>query len=327
MSGTNPGDVGAMGYTHTPVMVAEVVSFLNPKPGEVIVDATIGAGGHSKAILEHLGPQGLLIGIDRDPFMLELAANYLRQSGISESRFHILAANFSDIDREIKRLKITKIDGVLFDCGIASAQLDDPERGFSFTKDGPLDCRFDQRGFTTSEMLVNTLSAEELERLFREYGEERWAAQIARRIVQERKKMRITQTGQLAEIVKAAIHRARWPRHHHPATRVFQSLRIAVNNELELLKQGIIQVLPLLKQGARAVVLTYHSLEDRIVKQQFATAARQCQCPPLQLRCTCGGKARFRILTPKPVTPTQDEIAENPRARSAKLRAIERVAD
>lgn len=327
MSGTDPGDMTTMGYTHTPVMSAEVISFLEPKSGEVIVDATIGTAGHSRAILEHLGSHGLLIGIDRDPAMAALAARHVRQGNVSENRFEILTASFADIAREVGRLEISKIDGVLFDCGIASAQLDDPERGFSFTKDGPLDCRFDQREPVTAETLVNTLSAEELEGLFRKYGEERRAAQIARRIVRERKRMRITQTGQLAGIVKAAIPRAAWPRRHHPATRVFQALRIAVNSELELLEQGISRVLPLLKRQARVVVLTYHSLEDRIVKQQFAAAARQCQCPPLQPRCTCGGKARFRILTPKPVTPSEAEIADNPRARSAKLRALERIAD
>jgi 16S rRNA (cytosine1402-N4)-methyltransferase len=316
-----------MGYTHTPVMVEEVVRFLKPESGDVVVDATIGAGGHSRAIVKHLGPQGLLIGIDRDPEMAELAARQLRQSGISESRFKISAASFTNIGRELTRLEITKIDGVIFDCGVASAQLDDPGRGFSFAKDGPLDCRFNQGDPVTAEKLVNTLSPGELERIFREYGEERWAAQIARRIIRERKRARIARTLQLADVVKRAIPRGKWPRHHHPATRAFQALRIAVNSELEMLERGISEVLLLLNRSARAVVITYHSLEDRVVKRQFAAAARQCQCPPLQPRCTCGGKARYQILTPKPVTPSEEEIGENPRARSAKLRAIEHIVD
>jgi 16S rRNA (cytosine1402-N4)-methyltransferase len=290
-------------------MVTEVLDYLNLGPGKIIVDATIGTGGHSKEILKNIMPGGLLIGIDRDAESLAICRERLREFG---NHYKLMHANFQDIDTTLKDLNIKKVDGILFDLGISSFQLDDPSRGFSFQREGPLDMRLDRDSYISAYDLINNLTEEEISDLLWNFGQERWHNRIAHLLVKEREKQPIATTAQLADIVVRSMpYRLRYQYYRiHPATRTFQAIRIAVNRELETLEIALNKAIALLEKGARLCVISFHSLEDRIVKLTFRHAAYQ---------------RSINILTPKPLTPTQPEIETNPRARSSKLRAAEKI--
>ncbi len=289
---------------HLPVMAGEVEEFLDPWPGKVILDCTLGEGGHAARLLPRLVPGGLLIGLDRDGSVLETACRKL--AGYGEA-VRLERANYADLREVMEKTGIEEADGILFDLGVNSAQLDNGERGFSFLKDGPLDMRMDTTSGRTAADLINKLSRRELEWLIRGYGEERFAGRISRRIAEEREKSPIRTTGRLAEIISRAVPgRSRI----HPATRTFQALRLAVNEELDNLNRVLGQALEILRPQGRICLIAFHSLEDRIVKHTFRRWA---------------GEEKVRILTKKPVRPTDEEIRHNPRARSARLRAAEKI--
>jgi len=307
---------------HVPVMVNEVVELLRPAPGNVIVDCTVGGGGHASALLPRIVPGGRLIGIDRDPRTLATARDRLAPFGDAVTLVH---GNFGDLGVILAGLDLGGVDAVLFDLGVSSFQLDEPERGFTYRTDAPLDMRMDPGSPTSAAEIVNTWPAQELARILREFGEERWAGRIAAAIVRAREKAPLSTTGELAAVVKDAIPAAARRSGPHPARRTFQALRIAVNAELDALQQGLAAAIDALLPGGRVAVISFHSLEDRIVKRTFAELAAGCRCPPELPECRCGRQARLRVLTRKPVTPTHDEVAANPRARSARLRAAERL--
>jgi 16S rRNA (cytosine1402-N4)-methyltransferase len=292
---------------HQPVMVNEVLEWLAPRSGAVIVDGTVGTGGHSVAIVPRLLPEGVLVGIDRDPEALETARQRLTEF---QSLVRLERGNYRDLPRLLARLGLPHIDGLLLDLGASSLQLDRADRGFSFLSEGPLDMRMDPSQETTAEVLVNTLPADELTHLLETLGEERFARRIAQRIVQERRTQRITTTRQLARLVTGAIPTGARHGRLHAATRTFQALRLAVNDELGALEALLAQLPSLLTPGARAVIITFHSLEDRLVKRAFLEGGR---------------RGVWRVLTAKPRRPSAEETARNPRARSAKLRAAERL--
>lgn len=311
-----------MGFAHVSVLSEEVIAFLAPRAGGIYVDGTLGGGGHAALILDVSVPDGLVIGLDRDKDALEAASKNLRKYG---SRFIAVHSNFSDIEKVLADLGLQCIDGVLLDLGVSSYQLDKAERGFSFQQDAPLDMRMDASTGDTAADLVNDLPEQALARIFWEYGEERWSSRIAKRIVDARRISRIETTFQLVEIVKGSIPRAKWEERIHPATRTFQAIRIAVNRELESLEQGLTSTVKFLRKGGRVVVISFHSLEDRIVKNTFRDLARSCVCPKNAPVCMCGKVSEVKVLTGKPVLPGEDEIQNNPRARSAKLRAAEKI--
>jgi len=302
---------------HIPVLLQATLTYLRVRPGGTYVDATVGGGGHAEAILSATAPDGRLLGLDLDPEALEVARRRLAPFGervvLRHGSFALLATLAADF---------APADGILLDLGLSSLQLADPVRGFSFSQEGPLDMRFDpDAGGPTAADLVNDLSVKELTEILYRYGEERQARRIAEAIVAARP---IRSTRHLAEVVAAAVGRGR--RRIHPATRTFQALRIAVNDELGALQVALPQALDLLAPGGRLVVISFHSLEDRIVKRFLRQEARDCICPPESPACTCGHRARLRVLTRKPVRPTPEEVVQNPRSRSARLRAAERIA-
>ncbi|BEH11599.1 16S rRNA (cytosine(1402)-N(4))-methyltransferase RsmH [Geobacter sulfurreducens subsp. ethanolicus] len=303
-------------------MPAEVLEYLSPRPGGVYVDGTLGGAGHARLILEATSPDGMLIGFDRDPAALAVARERLASFG---ERFRPVPANFSEMGRVLAELGVDGVDGFLLDVGVSSHQLDTAERGFSFLADAPLDMRMNTSVPGTAADLVNDLGEHELARIIKEYGEERWARRIASFIVKARVSGPIERTLQLVDIIKGAIPRGAWEERIHPATRTFQALRIAVNDELGSLERGLESALGLLRTGGRGVVISFHSLEDRIVKTMFRRHAQGCTCPKELPRCVCGGAPRLRILTGRPVVAGEAEVAENPRARSAKLRAAEKL--
>lgn len=307
---------------HIPVLQAETLKYLEPREGGVYVDCTIGLGGHARAVLERIGPAGLLIGIDRDPAALEIA---WRELAAYRERLVLIRDNFQNLRRILERFSIGAVDGFLFDLGVSSLQLDTPERGFSYWNDAPLDMRMDPRQPITAYHLVNGLTEDELERIIREFGEERWSRRIAQFIVRERARQPIETTGQLVDVIKSAIPAAARRSGGHPARRTFQALRIAVNNELSGLADAIKDAVSLLRAGGRICVISFHSLEDRVVKQTFKELSRGCVCPPDMPACRCGHKPQIKVLTTKPVVPTANEVEANPRARSARLRAAERL--
>jgi 16S rRNA (cytosine1402-N4)-methyltransferase len=294
---------------HIPAMLNEVIECLDLKPGQVIVDATVGTGGHSKAIIECIMPGGRLIGIDRDEESLKVASERLKDQSGSCDFVH---SNFSDIDKIVKELDIKKVDGVLFDLGISSFQLDDPERGFSFQNEGPLDMRLDRSSYISAYDLVNNLTEEEISALLWNFGQERWHNRIARFLVEERQKHPIATTRDLADIVVRSIPAKYRYGHHriHPATRTFQAVRIAVNRELEILESSLEKAAMLLGRGGRVCAISFHSLEDRTVKHTFKRLANE---------------KIITIITPKPLTPSPSEVEVNPRARSSKLRAAQKA--
>ena len=312
-----------MAYRHTPAMLEEVLFYLNCRPGHTYVDGTLGGSGHAAAICDQIAPGGTFIGIDQDFDAISHAKSALSAADL---KIHLLHGNFSSLPEFLTELNLSAVDGILLDLGLSQHQLEGSGRGFSFKKDEPLDMRMDIRASLTAEQLVNNLAAEDLQKLFREYGEERWAKQIARGIVKIRRQDKIITSKQLAQIVANAVPRhAAFKQKIHPATRVFMALRIAVNRELERLKTFMNCVVDYLTPGGRLCVLSFHSLEDRIVKQRLKALEKGCQCPPHLPRCVCGKQAQIRILTKKVVRPTDREIATNPMSRSTRLRAAEKL--
>ncbi len=311
-----------MEFSHVPVMPAEVIRYLEPRRGGVYVDGTVGGAGHAQAILEASAPDGVLIGFDRDAEALKAATRRLAPYGDRVRLFH---RNFSHLAAAIAEAGLGGIDGLLLDLGVSSHQLDRGERGFSFRHDAPLDMRMDTREGETAADLINSLPEEELARIIGEYGEERWAKRIAAFIVKAREEAPIVTTGQLVDIVKGAVPRAKWEERLHPATRTFQALRVAVNEELASLEQGLTAGLKLLNRGGRVVVISFHSLEDRIVKNTFRAQSQGCICPKNIPLCICANKPVVRVLTKRPVMAGETEVAANPRSRSARLRAAEKL--
>ncbi len=314
-----------MEFIHRPVMPAEVLEGLNIRPGGVYVDCTLGGGGHSEAILKELSslaPGGRLVALDRDPDALAAAAERLAPY---KSRINLVRSNFSDLGDVLNRLGFDKVDGVLFDLGVSSYQLDNPSRGFSYQHDAPLDMRMDPDQQITAGDIVNKLPVDELARIIKTYGEERWAARIAEFIAGERKKHPVKTTRQLVEIIKRAVPSGARRQGPHPARRTFQALRIAVNKELEVLGDAVRSAVYLLRSGGRVCVITFHSLEDRIVKEAFRRLAAPCTCPRDFPVCVCGEEKIIRIIAARPVVPSGEEMKDNPRARSAKLRVAEKI--
>ncbi|MFH1992031.1 MAG: 16S rRNA (cytosine(1402)-N(4))-methyltransferase RsmH [Pseudomonadota bacterium] len=311
-----------MSFTHIPVMPKEVAFYLNCSPGKIFVDCTLGGSGHARTICEKILPGGVLIGIDQDKDAIRNAENVLKSFDVAVHLFHDNFINLPDI---IHHLGVAAVDGILLDLGISLHQLESSGRGFSFKKNEPLDMRMDIRSTTRAEDLINRLEEKDLKQLFFKYGEERWAAPIARQIVHKRQRSAIQSSAQLAQIVSEAVPKQALKQKIHPATRVFMALRIAVNRELENLDVFMQNVADLLNPKGRLCVLSFHSLEDRIVKQRMKALEKGCVCPPDFPKCTCKQKPLVRSLTKKPVRPTQDEIAQNPMARSAKLRAVEKI--
>jgi 16S rRNA (cytosine1402-N4)-methyltransferase len=314
-----------MKVEHLPVLVEEIMSMLAPAPGSLQIDATVGGGGHTERILEATDPDGRLLGLDADGAAIARVDGRLRPR--FGDRLVLRRANFRELRTVAPDAGFGVVDGLLFDLGLSSFQLADAERGFGFRTGGPLDMRFDTtRGVPASELLA-TLDARELAALFKRYGEEPQAGRIARAIVASRSTATIETAEDLAALVQRVAPGDPRKRHRiHPATRVFQALRIAVNEELEALEEGLAAAVDLLRPGGRLVVLSYHSLEDRIVKRFFAAERRGCVCPPELPVCVCGRNPRLRLVTRPSLTPTPAEIAANPRARSARLRAAERLA-
>lgn len=312
-----------MNFEHIPVLLKETLEYLDPQPGGIYVDGTLGGAGHSFEVAKRISPGGTLVGIDQDENALEAAKERLKEFGSSVIVVH---DNFRNIKSIISKIGFSEIDGILLDIGVSSHQLDEEERGFSYMNDGPLDMRMDRTKKYTAESIVNDASEQELARIIKEYGEEKWAVRIAKFIVEERKKQRIDSTLKLVEVIKRAIPAAARREGGHPAKRTFQALRIAVNDELEVLKQALIDGVEVLKPGGRIVVITFHSLEDRIVKTVFNNMEKPCVCPPQIPICVCGKKPILKILTRKPVTANEEELQQNSRAKSAKLRAAARVS-
>lgn len=310
-------------FRHVSVMPGEVLELLAPHAGGLYLDGTVGGGGHARLILEACAPNGRLIGLDRDPAALVAAAGVLGGYG---ERIVLCHGSFADLEGRLAALGIDLVDGILLDLGVSSHQLDTAERGFSFREDGPLDMRMDPGQQAGAADLLARADADELKRIFRDYGEERWAGRIAREIVRVRTASPLATTRQLAELVCRVVPGGYQPQRIHPATRVFQALRIAVNGELEALREGLAAALRRLRPGGRLAVISFHSLEDRLVKQTFREAASVCSCPPRLPVCACGRKAQVKILTSRGVRPAEAEVAANPRARSAVLRAVEKLA-
>jgi 16S rRNA (cytosine1402-N4)-methyltransferase len=325
--GTALGREG-MEFGHLPVMVGEAIAALSPAPGSLQIDATVGGGGHAERILEASNPDGRLVGLDADRAAIARARARLARFG---DRVVLREANFADIADVVSTSGFAppggfvEADGILFDLGLSSDQLADLERGFSFRSETPLDMRFDVSRGTPAHELLASLPVNELAAIFRRYGEEPFAGRIARAIVTERDDPRTLTGAGLAALIERVTPRG--PRRRiHPATRVFQALRIAVNGELESLERGLAGAVGLLRPGGRLVVISYHSLEDRIVKRFFAAERRGCTCPPELPVCVCGRKPRLRLVGRQPLRPSPAETLDNPRSRSARLRAAERAA-
>ena len=310
------------GFHHIPILRDTVVSLLAPQRGGTFVDGTLGGGGHAEAVLERLPEGGRLYGIDRDSAAIEAASLRLTRFG---EAFTAIRGNFFDMNRLLAGQGVMEADGILLDLGVSSHQLDTPERGFSYHEDAPLDMRMDPSAPLSAYDVVNGYPAEALARIIREYGEERYAMRVADAIVREREKAPLDSTVGLADIVKHAMPAPARREQQHPARRTFQALRIEVNGELAGLSDALTDAHDLLRSGGVLAVITFHSLEDRIVKQAFKTFENPCTCDPRAPICTCGKKPTARMLTKKPIVAGEAELKENPRARSAKLRAIQKL--
>ena len=296
------------------------MQFLNPGPGKRYLDGTLGGGGHSEQILQRSGPDGQVVGLDRDDHALLSARERLQVFG---DRLITRQASFAETQEVLAEIGWNGVDGIILDLGISSHQIDSKERGFSFLLDSRLDMRMDRRQTLDAHAIVNTAPVDELTRIFRIYGEEPQARRIAEKIASQRMLRSLESTGELGRLVETVKGRRR--RDHHPATQVFQALRIAVNQELQHLERFLENGYQLLQRNGRMVVISFHSLEDRLVKTAFRKWSRQCLCPPRALRCQCGWSQKVKPLTKKPMVPTENEIDANPRARSAKLRAVQRI--
>lgn len=315
-----PGQITKEDLPHQPVLYHEIIHALQPNRGGAYVDGTLGAGGHAWGILEASQPNGRLLGLDLDPQAIELARQRLAPF---EGRVILEQASYTELSKQLSRIGWQGVSGIVLDLGVSSMQIDTASRGFSFATDAPLDMRFSPQNPVSAADLVNHLPERELANLIFQYGEDRRARQIARAIINARP---ITTTRQLAEIVRRASGPERHKTHLHPATRTFQALRIEVNQELENLQSVLPQAVDALLPGGRLAIIAFHSLEDRIVKQYFQRESRDCICPPRQPICTCGHRAAIKILTKTPIRPTEQETAQNPRARSALLRIAEKLS-
>ena len=308
-------------FSHRPVLLEECIEGLNIRGDGIYVDGTAGGGGHSFEIASRL-TTGKLIAIDQDEAAIAAAGARLAPFG---DRAVVVRSNFSALSHVLDELKIEKIDGLLLDLGVSSYQLDTPERGFSYQSNAPLDMRMDRRSVLTAYDVVNTYSEENLKKILFNYGEERFAPKIAAKIVEERAKKPIETTAQLSELIKAAMPAAAKEGGHHPAKRSFQAIRIELNHELDVLNDSIDTMIDLLNPGGRLSIITFHSLEDRIVKTSLAGFARGCTCPPDFPVCVCGKTPDIRLVNKKPILPSAQELEENPRSRSAKLRVAEKL--
>lgn len=310
-----------MEFAHKSVLLKETIESLNIREGKIYLDGTLGGAGHSREILKKLDGSGLLIGIDQDKEAIEVAKN--RLSDFDNVKFFNL--NYVDFEKALDELGIDKIDGVLLDIGVSSYQFDNPERGFSYRFDAPLDMRMDLDLDISAKGIVNTYSESEITKIIKDYGEEKWAARIAKFIVDERREKSIETTFELVEIIKKAIPAGARRNGPHPAKRTFQALRIEVNKELDVLKDSIERFVNRLNPGGRIAIITFHSLEDRIVKNAFKYLEKDCICPPSSPICTCDKKKEIKIITRKPITATEYELKENNRSHSAKLRVAEKL--
>ena len=311
-------------FTHRPVLLEECIQGLNIRPEGVYLDGTLGRAGHSREIARRLRGSGRLICVDRDQAALEAARERL---GEWMDRVTLVHSNFDRVDKILDELELPGVDGMLFDLGVSSPQLDDGSRGFSYLADAPLDMRMDRSEGLTAAQVVNTWSQEELRRILFQYGEERFAPQIAGAIVRRREERPIETTLELVDIIKGAMPAKALREKQHPAKRSFQAIRIAVNDELSSVERMLRRAVPRLNRGGRLAVITFHSLEDRIVKTVLADFARGCICPPDFPVCVCGRTPDIRLVNKKPILPSQEEIQNNPRARSAKLRVCEKLKD
>lgn len=309
-------------YTHRPVLLEECIQGLKIQPNGVYIDGTLGRGGHSEEIAKRLGPKGRLICIDRDRQALEAGQVRLAPWG---DRVTFLHGNFGDLAALLDEAGVEQADGMLFDLGVSSPQLDDPERGFSYMHDAPLDMRMDRSEALTAAMVVNEWPQEELKRILWQYGEERYAPQIAAAIARRRADKPIGTTLELVEVIRGAMPAQALREKQHPAKRTFQAIHIAVNDELSAVDELLQAAIPRLNPGGRLCVISFHSLEDRIVKTAFAGFAKGCTCPPDFPVCVCGKKPQIRLTPRKPILPSPQELAVNPRARSAKLRVAEKL--
>ena len=310
-----------MDFSHKSVLLKETIEGLNVRKGKIYLDGTLGGAGHSYEILKKLHGTGLLIGIDQDEEALKAARERLSEF----KNVEYFNLNYIDFEKALDELGIEKIDGVLLDIGVSSYQFDNPERGFSYRFDAPLDMRMDKSLEISAKDIVNTYSEDEITEIIREYGEEKWASRISKFIVQERKNKKIDTTFELVEIIKNAIPAGARRNGPHPAKRTFQALRIEVNKELDVLKNSIDKFVHRLNPGGRIAIITFHSLEDRIVKNSFKYLEKDCICPPTSPICTCNKKREIKIITRKPITASEEELKENNRSHSAKLRIAEKL--
>lgn len=310
-----------MEFVHKSVLLKETVDSLNVTPEGVYADGTLGGGGHSEEILKRLGPSGRLIGIDRDEEALRAATERLKAF---EGRFRAVHSNYGDMPEVLKKLGVEKVNGILLDLGVSSYQLDKAERGFSYMADAPLDMRMDQSQKMTAYDIVNDYSEYDLTRIIREYGEDKCARSIASNIVKAREVKPVSTTGELVEIIRQSIPMKLQKSGGHPAKRTFQAIRIELNQELTVLKECIDGLIDCLAEGGRLSIITFHSLEDRIVKEAFRRNEKPCTCPPSFPVCVCGKKSKGFVVTRKPCLPTDEEMSSNSRAKSAKLRVFEK---
>ncbi len=315
-----------MEFNHKPVLFEESVDSLDIKAGGIYLDGTLGGAGHSLGILGKLD-RGTLIGIDQDEYALKVAGERLKQANTGrDNKLVLIHGNFRNMVELLKMQGLTQVDGILLDIGVSSFQLDEGTRGFSYQQDAPLDMRMDVSKRLDAAAIVNTYGEKEIRDIISDYGEENWAARIASFIARAREESPIETTGQLVDIIKAAIPAQARREGPHPAKRTFQALRIAVNDELGALKDALDSAVRLLNPGGRISVITFHSLEDRIVKNEFQAREKPCTCPPSFPVCVCGRQPELKVLTRKPVLPSEEELEANPRSRSAKLRTAVRLA-
>jgi len=310
-----------MNFEHVSVLLNECIEGLNIKPDGIYVDGTMGGAGHSKEICKKLSKDGLFIGVDQDENAIKVATERLKDFDNKK----IVRNNFHNIDEVLDELGIDKIDGILLDLGVSSHQLDESERGFSYMQDAPLDMRMDRRSEFDAKHIVNEYSEDELEKIIREYGEERWARRIAKFIVEARSEKELETTLELVDIIKGAIPKKARMDGPHPAKRTFQAIRIEVNNELKIIDETIKKVSKRMNKGGRICIITFHSLEDRIVKQTFKYLSLDCVCDSKILICNCDKEQEVKVISRKPILPSDEEIEVNPRSRSAKLRVAEKI--
>jgi 16S rRNA (cytosine1402-N4)-methyltransferase len=308
-------------FKHYSVLLHETVDGLNIKPDGIYVDGTLGGGGHASLVCSRLSDQGRLIGIDQDKDAIQAASERLKEY---EKKVTIVRSNYADIDQVLENLGIEKVDGIYLDLGVSSYQLDTAERGFSYRNDAPLDMRMDDRNPQTAADIVNEYSESELFHMIKNYGEDRFAQNIAKHICQYRQNKRIETTLELSEIISGAIPARIRATGGHPAKRTFQAIRIELNHELDVLENTLDTMIDHLNEGGRLCVITFHSLEDRIVKNKFRTAEKPCVCPPEFPVCVCGRKSKGIVISRKPILPSEEELAENSRSKSAKLRIFEK---